>query len=82
MRGATLALSLFLSAVDISIHAPLAGRDRFRISSSLSARISIHAPLAGRDRGEYLGEAISEISIHAPLAGRDLWRSDAGRNSP
>ena len=35
--------------VDISIHAPLAGRDQFVFSGIWRGRISIHAPLAGRD---------------------------------
>ena len=34
----------------ISIHAPLAGRDRHGYATALFEAISIHAPLAGRDR--------------------------------
>ena len=59
--------------VDISIHAPLAGRDfmQWDYIGHVSF-ISIHAPLAGRDGS--LRDAwtiLPIISIHAPLAGRD-----------
>lgn len=37
------------SVVDISIHAPLVGRDNKGNIAVLNHKISIHAPLAGRD---------------------------------
>ena len=40
---------------EISIHAPLAGRDRLSLGlDSELVEISIHAPLAGRDRSKPL----------------------------
>ena len=61
----------------ISIHAPLAGRDRNHFGSSRIIQISIHAPLAGRDRARAaLKQKIIVISIHAPLAGRDTSQRD------
>ena len=62
--------------VRISIHAPLAGRDRRRGVVYRDLAISIHAPLAGRDpHGVSDGVGPFGISIHAPLAGRDLFGS-------
>ena len=59
--------------VEISIHAPLAGRDLDN-STQFEGQpvISIHAPLAGRD-STVIACAVPflYISIHAPLAGRD-----------
>ena len=56
---------------NISIHAPLAGRDRKKQLQKQMTKISIHAPLAGRDRKKQLQKQMTKISIHAPLAGRD-----------
>ena len=42
-------LLLGLQTADISIHAPLAGRDIKVINHRITDLISIHAPLAGRD---------------------------------
>ena len=58
--------------MDISIHAPLAGRDgKYVRCGAVLVNISIHAPLAGRDGGLTMADYIERISIHAPLAGRD-----------
>ena len=77
LRGATADDALArLRAMNISTHAPLAGRDRLRQDLLPPAvRISTHAPLAGRD-GEGARVALEpfRISTHAPLAGRDLLR--------
>ena len=35
--------------LDVSIHAPRAGRDRSRLRPGLQMSVSIHAPRAGRD---------------------------------
>ena len=48
-RGATAPTNLPRSITRISIHAPLAGRDRLRASRAEAGKISIHAPHAGRD---------------------------------
>ena len=49
-RGATGWVTVISDAGDdISIHAPLAGRDRFQSITTDNGSISIHAPLAGRD---------------------------------
>ena len=62
----------FCSRAKISIHAPLAGRDRGEYLGEAISEISIHAPLAGRDLFQIVLDDIwVSISIHAPLAGRD-----------
>ena len=72
LRGATGQLRDLPHREDISIHAPLAGRDQRGERLVVGARvISIHAPLAGRDGGELQLVRARQISIHAPLAGRD-----------
>ena len=59
--------------IDISIHAPHAGRDKDDIDNSKDARISIHAPHAGRDvLANQNIKPTAAISIHAPHAGRDF----------
>ena len=71
-RGATLSAFCLNLCVDISIHAPLAGRDLLSHGRRPVKGISIHAPLAGRDFINKPGYDIPfDISIHAPLAGRD-----------
>ena len=50
LRGATFAVRDVVDPVEISIHAPLAGRDLCSRARSPLSFISIHAPLAGRDR--------------------------------
>ena len=72
MRGATDAYLVDAQTLNISIHAPRAGRDSVMAScASWEAAISIHAPRAGRD-GDVVGaEHVVDISIHAPRAGRD-----------
>ena len=61
----------------ISIHAPLAGCDRYRqLFAKHLFRISIHAPLAGCDRRGADRRAKRHISIHAPLAGCDYGACD------
>ena len=57
--------------LEISIHAPLAGRDFSSEEGRKRLLISIHAPLAGRDDQYVRGIMTGNISIHAPLAGRD-----------
>ena len=58
--------------LDISTHAPLAGRDQqVLFARSIYELISTHAPLAGRDKQAKINERVAEISTHAPLAGRD-----------
>ena len=49
LRGATTLRSCEAIKILISIHAPLAGCDRFRIFPEPTEEISIHAPLAGCD---------------------------------
>ena len=74
LRGATTPIPEDEEGENISIHAPLAGRDAVEGIRVRGQRlISIHAPLAGRD-GMWRCDNISVciISIHAPLAGRDV----------
>ena len=49
VRGATFLAVVGAHSVIISIHAPRAGRDFFKIGCSIFVFISIHAPRAGRD---------------------------------
>ena len=73
LRGATVWCNFLLTVMDISIHAPLAGRDgKYVRCGAVLVNISIHAPLAGRDGGLTMADYIERISIHAPLAGRDV----------
>ena len=56
----------------ISIHAPLAGRDALVLNGALvEHRISIHAPREGRDPNWRYNKKDLRISIHAPREGRD-----------
>ena len=72
MRGATFDRNGYLLGIEISTHAPLAGRDSKRNKREVKGIISTHAPLAGRDQLTKEGViAAVKISTHAPLAGRD-----------
>ena len=71
LRGATLPRGQRLPGVEISTHAPLAGRDEFLTHFTPEFFISTHAPLAGRDVLPLKSMRVGEISTHAPLAGRD-----------
>ena len=74
VRGATFPVHQDMTASNISIHAPRAGRDgTYQFNKDASEYISIHAPRAGRDHITFQDFARSDgISIHAPRAGRDL----------
>ena len=72
LRGATAASGRDRRGGDISIHAPLTGRDTVLFLAAQYTDISIHAPLTGRDLHDYVAvHIILPISIHAPLTGRD-----------
>ena len=72
MRGATSVVFQTVASVNISIHAPHAGRDLERLIQLHITYISIHAPHAGRDQRESREQQKQQaISIHAPHAGRD-----------
>ena len=59
----------------ISIHAPLAGRDKWTMpTGGLSHDFNPRAPRGARRGRKEVKNGKSEISIHAPLAGRD-WAS-------
>ena len=63
--------------VQISTHAPLAGRDYvYKHKKSTMTIISTHAPLAGRDARPPVHRRREVISTHAPLAGRDGLAED------
>ena len=70
LRGATLNAAAERWGVEISIHAPLAGRDPRRRKKDTDNRISIHAPLAGRDLAAAL-EAQEDAAFQStrPLRG-------------
>ena len=71
MRGATKNLYNFIRKMEVSIHAPHAGRDPAALSIPLDSQVSIHAPHAGRDQPANHSGASIAVSIHAPHAGRD-----------
>ena len=71
-RGATGTSRLFWDDNDISIHAPLAGRDRLNhVVPPPTAYFNPRAPRGARREEFDRLAAIVGISIHAPLAGRD-----------
>ena len=49
MRGATIRKAYNLPIIDVSIHAPHAGRDVVLLKYDCIRQVSIHAPHAGRD---------------------------------
>ena len=70
-RGATSDFEGLISAMDISIHAPLAGRDGDNQYTYRREFISIHAPLAGRDSKRLLAPmATSHFNPRAPRGAR------------
>ena len=78
LRGATTCAVAEAWQTNISIHAPLAGRDRTH-PSALRTRwyFNPRAPCGARRVAEIVGEVVG-ISIHAPLAGRDGYCSKRG----
>ena len=75
LRGATGQGARGRKGGGISIHAPLAGRDRCcRASSSHRFYFNPRAPCGARPRSYNAGAHFPAISIHAPLAGRDQQR--------
>ena len=72
MRGATLYEFIDTEGNKISIHAPLAGRDRIPLESlPCTNGISIHAPLAGRDPKDAATKAYHDFTFQStrPLRG-------------
>ena len=61
----------------VSIHAPLARRDRDARAWRGQQAVSIHAPLARRDELVPFRRKDLDVSIHAPLARRDLQKPAA-----
>ena len=75
-RGATDGGSTFKEQPQISIHAPLAGRDAGEIELRPHRRdFNPRAPRGARPLRRLRHLARVMISIHAPLAGRDPFRS-------
>ena len=76
--GATGRSQSAMSLIQISIHAPRIGSDKFDcVVASGPAWISIHAPRMGSDRPSCEKRPLYEISIHAPRMG-----SDEGMTTP
>jgi len=72
-RGATAIAADTLAALDVSIHAPRAGRDRSTIRMSKTAkRFNPRAPRGARHGIVCAFAFLRLVSIHAPRAGRDL----------
>ena len=73
LRGATQLIKAKRQKIGISIHAPLAGRDRhFGVLDCNSGVFQSTRPLRGATTGGKHENHCDHISIHAPLAGRDL----------
>ena len=71
MRGATLRFVLDNNDLDVSIHAPHAGRDALLTSLRVPTSVSIHAPHAGRDFCEVGGTRWkSSFNPRAPCGAR------------
>ena len=63
----------FTRAEAISIHAPLAGRDRLLVLEESLSNISIHAPLAGRDLFRHRQHCeLQDFNPRAPRGARPL----------
>ena len=63
----------FTRAEAISIHAPLAGRDRLLVLEESLSNISIHAPLAGRDLFRHRQHCeLQDFNPRAPRGARRL----------
>ena len=69
LRGGTSGSVRYHRHEHISIHPPLAGRDRYALSRARNATISIHPSLAGRDVDIRNFYYLTFISIHPPLRG-------------
>ena len=54
MRGATAVYFTKRHRINVSIHAPHAGRDKNLVVYLLVVQVSIHAPHAGRDANDML----------------------------
>ena len=73
LRGATRLMAPLDRPLDISIHAPLAGRDDFAHVYRIPGTVfQSTRPLRGATTTLLVRAFLSLISIHAPLAGRDL----------
>ena len=80
-RGATDTGARQLETLCISIHAPLAGRDRDKYQPDFFLYISIHAPLAGRDfRAKGLELLAHDFNPRAPRGARLCQRLYEIRN--
>ena len=72
MRGATVYLQLLQQGLEISIHAPHAGRDSHTVFfSPFQVRFQSTRPMRGATTITGYNVWFTEISIHAPHAGRD-----------
>ena len=69
--------------MNISIHAPREGSDRFGLDADAHQGISIHAPREGSDRrSRYRFRLRVGISIHAPREGSDAPAGPPGAPTP
>ena len=74
LRGATLCVVVAFAVEEISIHAPLAGRDTVRTNNSrFIFGFQSTRPLRGATANAFACVMRVLISIHAPLAGRDKY---------
>ena len=72
LRGATTEVQSWQTIRNISIHAPLAGRDSAAwAAASEPEKFQSTRPLRGATPTSWDTRAAIGISIHAPLAGRD-----------
>ena len=75
MRGATMSKKEFAESINISIHAPHAGRDTaVAVGGIIPLDFNPRAPCGARLRRVSQEDQHGKISIHAPHAGRDPYR--------
>ena len=73
MRGATRSSSIPCRALEVSIHAPHAGRDQpLLVYLVKDVCFNPRAPCGARLRLVDEDVTVKDVSIHAPHAGRDL----------
>ena len=72
VRGATKARVRFYTQVEVSIHAPRAGRDSVLTKNLKTRSFQSTRPVRGATRGRCSGISIATVSIHAPREGRDF----------
>ena len=72
MRGATRKSAVMRMLLQVSIHAPHAGRDSCHIGEHLGDMFQSTRPMRGATARDRCSSSRVQVSIHAPHAGRDV----------